>query len=59
MERAVVHLYVKSFIINWFLHDVRGDGFNVINRPTNVVVELSTIVKICKYRGLMKGTTLL
>jgi hypothetical protein len=25
---------------------------NVINQPTNVVVELSTIVKINKYKGL-------
>jgi hypothetical protein len=30
-------------------------ALNVISRPTNVVVKLSTIVKICKYRGLHEG----
>ncbi len=28
---------------------------NVINQPLSAVVELDTIVKICKYRGLHEG----
>ncbi len=28
---------------------------NVISRPTNVIIELSAIVKIHKYKGLHKG----
>jgi len=71
MERMVVHLYVKSFIISWSLHDQRGLSFrcwcgvgdpmqktmpsNVISWPTCVVVELSTIAKFCKYKGFHVG----
>jgi hypothetical protein len=28
---------------------------NVISQPTSVVVELNTIIKICKYGGLHEG----
>jgi hypothetical protein len=67
----MVHLYVRNFIMIQSLHDLKGLGFccqcdsyyptremvalNVINQPTNVIVELSVIVKIRKYRRFHEG----
>jgi hypothetical protein len=60
--------YVKSFITSQFLYDSKGLNFiasvvvidsthemvvlSVISQPTCAIVELSTIAKIGKYRGL-------
>ncbi len=71
MERAVVHLYVKSFIslnlyMTWehqiFVLDVMVTdptwemaALSVINQLTCAVVKFSVITKIHKYIGLCKG----
>jgi len=71
MEKEMVYLYTKSFIISRLLHDPKALIFvadvvvtnltwemvasNVINQPASVVAKFSTIVKIRKYRGFHEG----
>jgi hypothetical protein len=71
MERTVVNPYVKSFIMNWPLHDLEDQVFvvdvvvtdptwemvalSVINWPTCATIEFSSIVKVRKYRSLHEG----
>ncbi len=71
MERMMVCPHIRSFITSWSLHDSWGPGYccqcggyefawkmvvtNVISQPTDVVVELNTIVKIRKYKRFHEG----
>jgi hypothetical protein len=71
MEKTMVRPYVKIFIMSIFMHDPRGPSLccwcggyyptwemvalNVITWLACVVIELSTIIKIHKYRRLHEG----
>ncbi len=71
MERAVVHLYVRSFTTNQSLHNQKDHVFivdvvvidlmwetmflNVINQPTITIAKPIAIAKIHKYRTFHEG----
>ncbi len=68
MERAVENPYVKSFIMNWPLHDLKDQVFVadvVVTDPTwemvalsvinRAIIEFSSIAKVRKYRRLHEG----
>jgi hypothetical protein len=71
MEKVVVRPYVKNFIMNRSLHDLKRPSFhcrcgdsnptreivylNVINEPRGVIAKFNIIAKICNYKRLHEG----
>jgi hypothetical protein len=47
------HVFIANVVVTNPMWETMA--LSVISQPTDVVVDLSTIVKICKYRGLHEG----
>jgi hypothetical protein len=66
MERAVVHPYIKCFIVSQSLHDSKGPSFRchvVVINPTQETVALSVInqpTSVIEYAqfALLKSTSI-
>jgi hypothetical protein len=47
----------QVFVVDVVVIDLMWEtmALNVVNRPSNAVVKLNAIVKICKYKGFHEG----